>query len=266
MRWLLLLCLILLPVARADETKTIDVDKGMAAVKEELGKHKAEFGMVTHVKDEALGKVFPKHIFFTAHFRQYPVARALPEPLRFANVFAYSADGKLALLNEPKTLDKFFKDNVGMTKELDPAKDVVRAWLKLSPELKQDGFFKFVLMDDSTTAEAVTDKKFTVIKAKGVVVVMQGGNGQINATLSFSAGGKLSEIEEINKVRPGPRPICQATKLLDPDPIVRKMAEQDLLIMGRSAKPYLDEQRAKAAPELRQAIDRLWQRILSDDR
>jgi hypothetical protein len=29
------------------------------------------------------------------------------------------------------------------------------------------------------------------------------------------------------QLRAGPRPICQATKLLDRDPIVRRMAEQD---------------------------------------
>jgi hypothetical protein len=59
------------------------------------------------------------------------------------------------------------------------------------------------------------------------------------------------------------RPICQATKLLDPDPIVRKMAEQDLLIMGAAARDYLLEQRAKAGPELQAAIDRIWERMLA---
>jgi hypothetical protein len=44
------------------------------------------------------------------------------------------------------------------------------------------------------------------------------------------------------------------------------MAEQDLLCMGRAAKSYLDEQRAKAGPELQKAIDRIWQRIVDDDR
>ena len=44
------------------------------------------------------------------------------------------------------------------------------------------------------------------------------------------------------------------------------MAEQDLLIMGRAAKPYLDEQRAKASPALQQAIDRIWQRILDAEK
>lgn len=60
------------------------------------------------------------------------------------------------------------------------------------------------------------------------------------------------------------RPICQATKLLDADPIVRKMAERSIQIMGRAARGYLEEQRAQAAPDLQQAIDRMWQRILEE--
>jgi hypothetical protein len=44
------------------------------------------------------------------------------------------------------------------------------------------------------------------------------------------------------------------------------MAEQDLLIMGRAARPYLEEQRARARPELRRAIDAIWQKIVEQDR
>src|SRR5205823_2157160 len=176
--------LFLLPALRADDTKTADADKGKQAVNEQLQKYKAEGGQVTQVKDESLSKVFPRYIFFTAHFRQYPIARALPEPLKYANIFAYSADGKLTLLNDPKAAEKFFKDNVASTKELDPAKDAIRAWLKLSPELMQDGFFKFAIMDDSTKAELIQDR----VSASGKVVVMQGGNGEINAKLSFVEG------------------------------------------------------------------------------
>jgi hypothetical protein len=77
---------------------------------------------------------------------------------------------------------------------------------------------------------------------------------------------KFTNILEKSAVRPGIRPVCQATKLLDHDPIVRRMAEQDLLVMGRAAKPYLDQIRATATPKLQQAIDRVWQRILNEGR
>src|SRR5262249_39379852 len=131
------------------------------------------------------------------------------------------------------------------------------AWLTLAQEFHQDGFFKFEVLrkDFSKAGDAVL----------GRAVVMQGGNGELNAKLTF-AMGKLADVTESSKIIPGPRPICQATKLLDPDPIVRRMAENDLLFMGDLAKDYLDEQRAQASPELRQAIDRLWQRIQEQHR
>src|SRR5262249_38494342 len=119
-----------------------------------------------------------------------------------------------------------------------------------------DGMFRF----------DVTEKGFSVEKGKrgleaaGRAIVMQGGNGELAATLEF-VDGKLAAVTESAKIRPGPRPICQATKLLDPTPIVRKMAEQDLLIMGIAARSYLMEQRGQARPELREAIDRLWRKI-----
>lgn len=74
------------------------------------------------------------------------------------------------------------------------------------------------------------------------------------------------QIYEKSALRPGVRPICQATKLLDRDPIVRRMAEQDILVMGCTAKPYLDQVRAASRPKLRQAIERIWQRIVNEGR
>jgi hypothetical protein len=77
----------------------------------------------------------------------------------------------------------------------------------------------------------------------------------------FDKEGKLAKVNEKAAIRPGPRPICQATKLLDADPIVRRIAEQDLLIMGLSSRDYLMERRERASPELREAIDRVWLQI-----
>ena len=82
--------------------------------------------------------------------------------------------------------------------------------------------------------------------------------------MDFDSDGVLVGVSETRDVRPGVRPICQATKLLDADPLVRRMAEQDILVMGKSAKAYLDEQRAKAKPELRAAIDHIWKRIVDE--
>ena len=126
----------------------------------------------------------------------------------------------------------------------------------------QDGYSQFVLQDDST--------KLTVWPlgraARGKVVLMSGGNGEITAALTFDAAGNLVDVSQTASLKPGPRPICQATKLLDPDPIVRRMAEHDLLYMGRAAHEYLAAQRAGASPELQRAIDKLWQQIVDEER
>jgi hypothetical protein len=96
--------------------------------------------------------------------------------------------------------------------------------------------------------------------------VAVGGDGNIDAVMTLGTAGGFINILEKSGLRPGIRPICQATKLLDTDPIVRRMAEQDLLVMGRAAKPYLDWVRATARPQIQRAIDRIWQRILNEAR
>src|SRR5205085_1021891 len=149
----------------------------------------AQGGQVDYIADGAVVQSLPGTLCYAVLFRQFPVARVVPEGLQPGNVFTVTKGGKVEMVSDPEALKKFFQ-------------------AALRP------------VDGEATAER----------------------------------------------RPGPRPICQATKLLDPDPVVRRMAEQDLLIMGRAVKPYLDEQRARAEPGLRKAIDRLWQRILDEDR
>ena len=49
--------------------------------------------------------------------------------------------------------------------------------------------------------------------------------------------------------------------LLHPDPVIRRICEDDLLIMGLPARDYLMRQRAAASSELRREIDRVWRQI-----
>jgi hypothetical protein len=238
-----------------------DIAKAKKAATEHLAGLKGDAGVVTHIKDDTLDKALPDVICFSVLFRQYPVGRVPPEGLKASNVFVVDKDGKVKVITDTKGLEEFFKAKV-TAKEEAKAKEAVVAWSRLSQEFVQDGFYKFKLMDDATK---VKDEKDTKV-ATCTTAVMQGGSGMIVSTLTFDDKGKLTKGADDVQVKPGPRPICQATKLLDADPIVRRIAEQDLLIMGRAAKPYLDEQRAKASPELQNAIDRLWERIEKDDR
>jgi hypothetical protein len=236
-----------------------DRAKAEKVVKEFLDEKKANVAP-TPVTGEALTKAFPDHSFFAAVFRQYPVAVRAPEPLKSQNVLIVPNDGQLIHLTDIKGLETFFKDNLKPVKDDDAARQAVQGWLALSQTFTQDGFFKFSVPQDGLKVAAEKGER----KASGKFVVVQGGKGDLTATLVFGEDGKLAKVSEEDTIKPGVRPICQATKLLDADALVRRMAEQDLLVMGRACRGYLEEQRARATPELRKAIDRVWQRIIDE--
>jgi hypothetical protein len=212
---------------------------------------------IAWVKEPALKEVFPTQTFIAVQYRQYPVAFAPPEGLGSSNVFAVGKDGKLQPLTSPETLQKFvaahFKGSMAKVTEKNADK-WARAYLSLWQELVQDGFYGFEII------KVTTEKNEKLIEAKGTSMVTKGGNGQLLVTLDFGPDGV--KIKPESKVIPGPRPICQATKLLDADPEIRAMAESQLLFMGAAAKPYLIEQRARTTnPHLQQAIDRVLTKI-----
>src|SRR5262245_16044477 len=232
------------------------IEKAQKVVQEHLERIKGTNGQIIHLDDPSLKARFPDDTFFAVRYRQFPVARQLPEGLRASNIFVVRKDGKLLHLKDNKTLLTFFKENGAAVKDTDAGGAALAAWLTLAQEFHQDGMFKFEVNKKNFALEKSGDE----VKAIGRAIVMQGGNGELNATLQFEKG-KLAKVSESAKIIPGPRPICQATKLLDADPIVRRMAENDLLYLGDLVKDYLDEQRAQAGPELREAIDQIWRRI-----
>jgi hypothetical protein len=240
------------PVPENKRTKKA-IAKAEAAVKEHLEQLQGAGAAVEYIKDEAVESALPRHYLFSVLFRRYPVARPAPEGLRLSSLFAVDGEGKVTVLADGKELEPFFRANSPKATKKARKKTAILAWLRLTQQYHQDGFYTFGLVEDATRVEGKT--------ARGSVAVMKGGSGTLGATMTFDDDGKLAKVREKAELRPGPRPICQATKLLDRDPLVRRMAEQDLLIMGTAARDYLDEQRAKASPELQRAIDRLWQRI-----
>jgi hypothetical protein len=253
------------PIAAAppkDKPSADDVKKAEKLVGDRLGELKAEGGKVDRITDDAVDRAFPGYLFFSVLFRQYPVGRAVPEPLKPSSLFAVSPEGKLKLLTDIKELETYFKEALEPVKTDKAAQDAALAWLRFTEQLKQDGFYEFKTVEEASKVETV--KEIRTASARGAAT--KGGNGEINVALTFDDKGKLTKVAEKSDLKPGPRPICHATKLLDPDPLVRRIVEQDLLIMGRPAKDYLDEQRAKADPELQKAIDRIWQLILDAER
>jgi len=256
------LALSLAPAADKDKPSADDLKKAEKQVQDKLEEMKGTAAKVDAIADDAVSAALPGHLFFTALFRQFPVGRVPPEGLKVQNIFAVSPKGELKVITDPKGLEDYFKAQLAPTKEEKAVTNAGLAWLRLAQEFSQDGFYKFKTVQEGTKATPEKDG----YKVAARTAATQGGNGEISIELIFDGDGKLTKAVVTSALKPGPRPICQATKLLDADPLVRQICEQDLLIMGRAAKDYLDEQRAKASPELQKAIDRLWERILREDR
>jgi hypothetical protein len=253
--------------AIADESKS-PPDDAVKAAQAQLadflkGLKGGEAARVTPFTGDGFGATFPDHVVFAVIFPQYPLARLAPAPLQSANVVAIpkKKDAKPLPITSEKELEKFFKDNARPIKTAAEGEDAIKAWLRAAAELHQDGFYKFTVKEEGAAL-----KDDTITATGSAPVDPAGGNkGEVKAALTFK-DGKLAKAETKSNLTPGVRPICQATKLLDPDPIVRGMAEQCIRVMGSAAKPYLDDQRAKASPELKAAIDRIWERIQKEGR
>jgi hypothetical protein len=213
---------------------------------------------ITAVNTDYIANSFDNTDFFEVTFRQWPIAVIHPESLSASNVFLVQ-DGEVLPLISPADLRDFFFEDLPAAGDTDDAADAGLAWLRLSEGFSQDGFYAFD--DPQVTVTINEDFSLTVT---GTVTVARGGSGDISVELDFDADGVLQGVSEVNTVRPGVRPICQATKLLDSDPLVRRMAERDILVMGRQAAEYLYEQRIQARPELQEAIDRIWQQIVDE--
>lgn len=253
---------LLAPPCFAQEEKKpppANVKKAMDAVEEHLAKRGGKNAMLLWKDEAAVAATFPEHVFVIARFRIYPIARELPEGLHPSNIFAVTKDAKVEHIGNVKALEKFFGlHNKNFNTER-TVKDGLASWLALTQEFHQDGLFKFEVLEKEIAVEKMKED----FQARGRALVTGGGKGEIAATAQFSRG-QLTSVLEMAKVMAGPRPICQATKLLDADEIVRKMAERDLLFMGLAARDYLMEQREKAGPDLRRAIDQLWERIVKN--
>ena len=254
--------------APAEEAKSADAasddTRGRQLLAQKLATLKgAERGQVIPLANDALGRTFAGHLFYALRFRQYPVAVMPPDPLKTTNLFVVKPDGSVEHLPDVGALEAFFRAALSPVTTDPQAQDAAKAWLRLAQEFRQDGFLQFSIPDESLQVASVASGGHEVT-GKAVVIPHGGNQGEMAASLTFDGSGKLVTVSESAYIKRGIRPICQATKLLDSDPIVRAMAEQAILVMGRAAKEYLDEQRPMASPELREAIDRVWQRILGE--
>ncbi len=254
----------MLPASSFAKDKPDEVSaKAKAAVEKQVVRDwKGEGFRIQPIDEKYVRETFPNHSFVAVHFPLWPVARIPAEPMKSQNLFAVSKEGKVTHLPDSKKLEEFFK--AMLKTQLDQDK-TTRSWLRLRTEYLQDGFFKFKFPEKAV----VTGPGSSLTLVTGVVeVVPEGGNmGSLKATVRFGRADEFTGVTaEENKIRAGIRPRCQATLLLHPELLVREIAEHDLIVMGSMAKEYLMDQRAKARPELRREIDRVWQRIVAEGR
>jgi hypothetical protein len=230
-------------------------------LEEQLARRKSTRAIVYPVADASVARVFPAYLVLAVRFPLYPLAVQPRAPLKSQNLFIVDKDGQMDHVTDFKGMEDFFRANIGTVVKESQAREAARAWLSMSAELAQDGYFKFI-----NTVKVGPAKTGLKAIAKATVKPEMGNKGFIEVTMTFEIDGALGEISEKKNLLAGIRPKCQATKLLDPDAVVRAMAEQDILVMGQAAKEYLDGQRAKATPALRREIDRVWKRILVEGR
>lgn len=225
-------------------------------------------GQPVAIKDSALCAYVQGATFHSVHYPEFPIARRPPEPMVMRNVLMVDSKGGVMHFTSREGLRKAF---LKLAQPIDSGavSEFALGWLKASTVFSQDGFFQFVFADKNVHSEK--HQGVLVVTATAPVVEKGGDTGSLVAVLSFAPTKtegvyRLNSIVEKDTIKPGIRPICQSTLLLDKNPIVRKMAERDLLVMGESALPYMAEQYSKASPKLKKEIERVRQRILRGDR
>jgi hypothetical protein len=178
--------------------------KAQKAVSDELTKENINGGRVNPVQNDAVAKVVTDYQFVAVVFSPYPVARPTPKGFSQGNIYAASKDGTLKLFNSADELQKFFASNAAPAKDEKTAKDVLAAWLRLTQEFSQDGFFEFGVDAESLKVEKEKDG----LKAIGTNAVVQKNrdSGEIKATLTFDKDGKLTKVDEERNVKAGIRP------------------------------------------------------------
>src|SRR5262245_6142857 len=103
----LIVALTLCPAASAAPTPR-DVRGAGLLVRAYADDHHAPGADVTPVRDPALARSFPGHLFFTLRF-PYTAADKLPKPFQPTNVAAVDLDGKVHLLASPRDVEKLFE-------------------------------------------------------------------------------------------------------------------------------------------------------------
>ena len=106
-------------------------------------------------------------------------------------------------LKDNQALGVFFQDTLVPIQTDDQVKNAARAWLRLTQEYLQDGYYKFTIPDASLKVIAVGPNK----QVTGEMAITAGGKGDIKVTMLFNPAGKMAKLAGgSGKIFPSPRP------------------------------------------------------------
>jgi hypothetical protein len=169
--------------ARAEKLAKARLEKSLGLASYTIG----------HVKDKSTANAFPAHAFFAV--------LGPPDRVKVVNLYAVGRNGTVATISSTADLKKWFGANLPRRPSAAALETAARAWVRLGQELHQDGYYHFEI---ECRARVGKGKGWAVV-ARGKVT--SGGDGAYEATLTFDREGKLLEVVERAKLRPGPRPL-----------------------------------------------------------
>jgi hypothetical protein len=170
-------------------------------LEEQLARRKSTQAIVYPVADESVARVFPEHLVLAVRFPLYPVAIQPRAPLKSQNLFIVDKDGQMEHVTDFQGLEEFFRAHVGTVVKESQAREAARAWLSMTVELSQDGYFQF-----TKTFKVGPAKTGLEAVGKATVKPEMGNKGSIEVTMTFELDGELGEVREKKNLVAGIRP------------------------------------------------------------
>ena len=164
----------------------------------------AQGGLILSIGDAAVVQAFPSEHFYVLRYPRYPVAQVLPEDITYNNLLVVHSDGRVERLADTKTLESLFRSRLVRVSNAPLALRALTAWLRLSQEFQQDGFFEF--QEPVGKLNPLPKRAGLIVSGITMVIANAGNKGEIAVVLRFDRSGKLSSAVETANVISGRRP------------------------------------------------------------
>ncbi|MBN2443702.1 MAG: dockerin type I repeat-containing protein, partial [Spirochaetales bacterium] len=164
--------------------------------------------IIKSIESDDVNQVLPGYVFYVIYLRQYPVAYGPPdEQLGTQCIVAINKNLEIEKIPDEDELQIFYRDHQIELNTRERCVTGMKAWLGLSQEYKNDGYYTFLISDEDII---VTELFGDVVTwgVKGVSRVVSGGEGAITADMIIDLFGSLVHVSEEYELIKGIRPIC----------------------------------------------------------